>query len=169
VPGVISGPPDTLPRETGRQAYKALLAVGLVAALLMLSAIAGLAYGGYFSNLFTSAAGRQSALKSESPATPADLSVATSTADSAGVAEQEGDKAAASEEKREAPAESSSLPAPEPRAAVQPGRPDTTKLRQQLRQANQGKVAKRKISKSSSPAKSRKAKARRGFSKLRFW
>jgi hypothetical protein len=146
-------------QAAGWRQRPAMLMVALALGVLMLSAVAGLAYRGYWKNHFKAGAVGQADVNSESIAAPVSNDLPTERRDS------------------DNPVVNETLPGKAAAAtgsALQPVKPDTAKLRQELRQANQAKVTKakvtkQKVKKSYSKAKPRKAKPRRGFSKLRFW
>lgn len=139
----------------GRLRRPSLLMAALVIGVLILTAAAGLAYRGLLKNDVKAAAIEAADLPAEPLA--AESSEAPAVTDN-----QPADNPEAHES---APAKVAAATVPR----LQPGRPDTAKLRQELRQVNRAKVTKQKAKKSYSPAKVRKAKPRRGLGKLRFW
>jgi hypothetical protein len=165
-------------QAAGRLRRPALLIAVLAMGVLMITA--GLAYRGLLKNHFKAAAVGQADLNPESLVRPTSEEAST-------ISGMSGDSRKGSENPA---AQASQTPAATgnqasddsgvhesapgkagaaPGLTRQPGRPDTAKLRQELRRANQTKVAKQKVRKNYSPAKTRKAKSRRGLARLRFW
>ncbi len=164
-----------------------LLAIGVA----IITAISVLAYTGNLQRLINPAtASQQATLSMESnvseinsqaepnPQAQGDTEVRSATVDTQPAVAQETSQAVSDENPEAIDSKpSDALTMPE---STQPSvkrqspaplqtRPDTTRLRQQLRQINKAKAANQKIRKSNSKASAIKAKPRRGFFRWRLW
>jgi hypothetical protein len=161
-------------QAAGRFQRRALLMTVLAIGVLIITAAAGLAYRGFLKNPFKAAAIEQADLNTEPMVRPTSEALSTMPGDSENRSENlaaQSSEAAGSNPSSDNPGLHESAPRKVVAATgstLQPGRPDTAKLRQELRQANRAKVTKQKARKSYSPVKTRKAKPRRGLAKLRF-
>jgi serine/threonine protein kinase len=169
--------------------WNALLVILLAISVVMITALSVLAYRGYFEHLFKPLATAEIRLTTEpdiptppdatsSPQDNSDKRSENSASQSGATAEatKEPVAAASSQTPDNQPSDNSkvivpAIPAPAaPSSVRQPMKPDTSRLREQLKQTNKAKAGKQKVRDSRSmKAKASKAKPRKGLARLRFW
>jgi serine/threonine protein kinase len=169
--------------------WNALLMILLAIGVVMITALSVLAYRGYFEHFFKSTTIAETSLTTESGITSASDAVSSPQNNSDKRSESSSSQSGASAEVTKEPVTAASsqttdnqpsdkgkitepvMPAhAAPSSVRQPAKPDTSKLREQLKHTNKAKAGKQKIRDSRSiKTKTSKAKPRKGLARLRFW